>query len=95
VKTVAVIIKEPAQQHEGVRTAVGLLQGDFHVQLFVLHHEITVTDSAFRDHMAMVDAMNGERYSDNPDNVTQYGFRHASLSDVAELLGRADVIIPF
>lgn len=93
-KRVAVIIREPDQHHEGLRAAVGLLQGQFHVQVFVLQHEIIAADEALRKDMALLDQMDGERYSDIPANVTQYGFKHASLAEVADKIRSADVIIP-
>jgi len=94
-KTIAVVIRDEIQQQEGLRTAVGLLLANFHVQMFVLNHEIPIPDSAFLDNMAIIDQMNGERFSDNAANISQYGFKHASLEEMAAKLGKADLIIPF
>ena len=94
-KQAAVIIKDPEQQYEGLRTSIGLLLENFKVQLIVLHHEIVDMDEAFRDNMAFVDEMNGERYSNNSANVENYGFRHVTMVDVAQKILTADVIIPF
>lgn len=94
-KQATVIIKDPEQQYEGLRTSIGLLLENFKVQLIVLHHEIADMDEAFRDNMAFVDEMKGERYSNNSANVENYGFRHVTLADVAHKMLTADVIIPF
>ena len=91
----AVIIKDPEQQYEGLRTSIGLLLENIEVQMFVLHHEIVDMDDAYRDNMEFVDEMKGERYSNNSANVENYGFRHATLAEVARKICTADVIIPF
>lgn len=94
-KKAAVIIRDPDQQYEGLRTTIGLLLENIQVQMFVLHHEIVDMDEAYRDNMEFVDEMSGERYSNNAANVENFGFRHITLSDVARKIGTADVIIPF
>ena len=91
----AVIIKDPEQQYEGLRTSIGLLLENIEVQMFVPHHEIVDMDDAYRDNMEFVDEMKGERYSNNSANVENYGFRHATLAEVARKICTADVIIPF
>jgi hypothetical protein len=91
----AVIIRDPAQQYEGLRTCIGLLLEHIEVQMFVLHHEIVAMDDAYRDNMAFVDEMKGERYSNHSGNVENYGFRHVTLSELARKINAADVIIPF
>jgi hypothetical protein len=91
----AVIIRDPAQQYEGLRTCIGLLLEHIEVQMFVLHHEIVAMDDAYRDNMAFVDEMKGERYSNHSGNVENYGFRHVILSELARKINAADVIIPF
>jgi hypothetical protein len=94
-KKAAVIIRDPEQQYEGLRTSLGLLLEDTQVQMFVLHHEIAEMDDAYQDNMAFIDEMEGERYSNNSANVEKYGFTHVTLADVANMLNLADVIIPF
>ena len=94
-KKAAVIIRDPDQQYEGLRTSLGLLLEDTQVQMFVLHHEIANMDEAYRDNMDFIDEMEGERYSNNSANVEKYGFTHVTLTDVAEKINAADVIIPF
>ncbi len=91
----AVIIRDPEQQYEGLRTSIGLLLENIKVQMFVLHHEIVDMDEAYRDNMEFVDEMKGERYSNNSANVENFGFQHVTLTDVARKIGAADVIIPF
>ena len=94
-KKAAVVIRDPEQQYEGLRTSLGLLLEDTEVQMFVLHHEIANMDEAYRDNMEFIDEMEGERFSNNSANVEKYGFKHVTLADVAEKLSTADVVIPF
>jgi hypothetical protein len=61
----------------------------------VLHHEIAEMDEAYRDNMEFLDEMEGERFSNNSANVEKYGFQYATMSEVAEKLNAADVVIPF
>jgi hypothetical protein len=94
-KKAAVLIRDPEQQYEGLRTSLGLLLEDTEVQMFVLHHEIAHMDEAYRDNMEFIDEMEGERFSNNSANVEKYGFRHVTLADVAKMVSAADVVIPF
>ena len=54
-KKVAVVIKDPDQQYEGLRTSLGLLLEDAEVQMFVLHHEIENMDEAYKDNMEFLE----------------------------------------
>ncbi|GAB6908316.1 conserved hypothetical protein [Desulfosarcina cetonica] len=94
-KTAAVLIRDPEQQYEGLRTSLGLLLEDTLVQMFVLHHEIANMDEAYRDNMEFIDEMEGERFSNHSANVEKYGFKHVTMADVAEKIIAADVVIPF
>jgi hypothetical protein len=94
-KTAAVIIKEPEQQYEGLRTSLGLLLEDTKVMMIVLHHEIANMDEAYQDNMAFLDEMEGERFSNNSANVEKYGFKYATLTDIADKINSADMVIPF
>jgi hypothetical protein len=94
-KKAAVLIRDPEQQYEGLRTSLGLLIEDTEVQMFVLHHEIAHMDEAYQDNMEFIDEMEGERFSNNSANVEKYGFKHVTLADVAKMVGAADVVIPF
>jgi hypothetical protein len=91
----AIIIKDPQQQYEGLRTCVGLLLEGMAVQMFVLHSEIEIMDEAYRDNMAFLDEMGGERYSNNSDNAEKYGFTYVTMRQAAEKIQQADIVIPF
>ena len=92
---VAVLIKDPAKQYEGLRSSLGMLLYNTEVQMFVLNEEIANMDEAYEDNMGFLDEMEGERFSNNQANVEKYGFQYASLEQIGEMLRQADLIIPY
>ena len=94
-KQAAILIRDPQQQYEGLRTSVGLLLAGMRVQMFVLHHEIENMDEAYRDNMLFMDEIGGERYSNNSENAEYFGFSHVTIAQAAEQVRQADIVIPF
>lgn len=91
----AILIRDPQQQYEGLRISVGLLLAGMRVQMFVLHHEIENMDDAYRDNMLFMDEIGGERFSNNSENAEKYGFSHVTITQAAERVRQADIVIPF
>lgn len=103
-KKVVVLIREPEQQYEGLRTSLGLLLEQVEVVMCVLDHEVValglqVTDEdayeAYFDNMEFLDEMDGERYSNQKKNVDEYGFKYADIAQVGAMAAAADLVIPF
>ncbi len=94
-KTVAVVVRDTAQQYEALRTSLGLLLESLNVQMYVLDHEIANMDEAYSENMEFLDEMEGERFSNNSANVEKYGFQHVTLEQVSRRLNEADIVIPF
>ena len=103
-KKAVVLIKDPKQQYEGLRTSLGLLLESVEVKMIVLHHEVAALaakdedEEAFEeyfDNMEFIDEMDGERYSNNQRNVDEWGFKPAPPDVIATLLRDADNVIPF
>lgn len=94
-KRVAVLIKDPEQQYEGLRSSLGMTLYNTHVQMFVIDHEIANMDEAYRDNMGFLDEMEGQRFSNNLVNVEKYGFKYADKKEIAMMLREADLVIPF
>lgn len=93
-KKVAVLIKDKERQYEGLRTSLGLLL-DFHiVSMFVLNHEIEMSEE-YHDNMEFIDEMEGTRYSNVTGNVEKYGFSPVTLDKIAAIITECDLIIPF
>ncbi len=93
-KKVAVIIKDKDRQYEGLRSSLGLLLEKHVVTMFVLNHEVTMTEE-YQDNMGFIDEMGGARYSDVPANVEKYGFKATTLDDIPAKLDESDVVIAF
>ena len=93
--TIAVLIKDKEKQYEGLRTSLGLLLEMAEVQMFVLNHEIANMDEAYSENMEFIDEMEGERYSNNRENVEKYGFKFATLPEISQMLNQATLVVPF
>jgi hypothetical protein len=103
-KKAVVMIRDPEQQYEGLRTSLGLLLESVEVKMIVLHHEVVALAGKdtnleayeeYFDNMEFIDDMDGERYSDHPHNVDRHGFRPAGPEEIAGMLREADIVIPF
>ena len=103
-KKATVLIRDPEQQYEGLRTSLGLLLESVEVRMIVLGHEVVALAGKdadpeayeeYFDNMEFIDDMDGERYSDNPANVEKHGFTHVGPEQIAALLRDSDHVIPF
>ena len=52
-------------------------------------------DEAYRDNMAFLDEIGGQRYSNNAENAEKYGFTHLTIAQTAQKVCQADLVIPF
>jgi hypothetical protein len=93
-KRVAVVIKDKQRQYEGLRSSLGLLLESHVITMFVLDHEIDMTEE-YQDNMGFIDEMGGARYSNVPANIEKYGFKPVKPDELADALRDNDVIIPF
>ena len=93
-KSVAVLIKDKERQYEGWRSSLGLLLEDHQVSMFVLDHEIDMTEEYF-DNMGIIDEMGGSRYSNVPANIEKHGFTPVSVEDLGQKLKENQTVIPF
>ncbi len=94
-KRVAVIIKDPSMQYEGLRTSLGLLLEDVYVRMFVLDHEIEDMNEAYSENLSFLDEMGGDYFSNHPVNVERYGFQHIERHKISLIMDDCDIIIPF
>jgi hypothetical protein len=94
-KRVAVVIKDPSMQYEGLRTSLGLLLEDAQVQMFVLNNKIAEMNEAYADNLSFLEEMDGEYFSNHTVNVEQYGFQYIGLNEIASKLAACDIVIPF
>ena len=92
---VAVLINSEKQQYEGLRSSLGMLLYSTNVEMYVIDHEIADMNEAYEDNMGFLDEMEGERFSNNPVNIEKYGFKPATIEQMAAKLKAADIVIPF
>jgi hypothetical protein len=93
-KKVAVLIKDKERQYEGLRSSLGLLLEKHVISMFVLSHEVTMTEE-YQDNMGFIDEMGGARFSDAPGNVEKHGFQKITLDELAAKLAENDLVIAF
>ncbi len=93
-KKVSVIIKDKDRQYEGLRSSLGLLLENHVVSMFVLDHEVDMTEE-YSDNMGFIDEMGGARYSNNPANVQKYGFKPVKLEEIPEKVAGEEIVIAF
>ncbi len=93
-KKVAVLIKDKDRQYEGLRSSLGLLLESHKVSMFVLNHEVTMTEE-YQDNMGFIDEMGGARYSNDPGNVEKHGFQKIGLDEIPAKLAEAQLVIAF
>ncbi len=93
-KKVAVLIKDKDRQYEGLRSSLGLLLEKHVISMFVLNHEVDMTEE-YQDNMGFIDEMGGARYSDVPANVEKHGFKAVTLDELAAKLKENELVIPF
>ncbi len=94
-KKVAVLIKDVAQQYEGLRLSLGAVLDQMDIKMFVIDYEIGNMDEAYFDNMEFLDEMEGERFSNNDANVEKYKFQYATIGEMSTNLKDMDLIIPF
>ncbi len=93
-KKVAVLIKDKERQYEGLRSSLGLLLENHAISMFVLDHEIDMTEE-YQDNMGFIDEMGGARFSNVAANVEKYGFTPVKLDEIARKLAENELVIAF
>lgn len=93
-KKVAVLIRDKMNFYEGLRSSLGLCLEDHIVRMFVLNHELEMTEE-YQDNMAFLEEMEGKRYSNHKANVEKYGFEWIDSEDIGPKIRENDLIIPF
>jgi hypothetical protein len=95
---VAVFVRDPENQMEGLRSCIGLNMEMIEAHLFVIGEVRVPEDQAeiYLENLELLDDLEGRHYTDNRANVEKWGyFKYVSLDDMARMVRDYDLIIPF
>jgi hypothetical protein len=93
-KKIAFLVKDQTEDWEGLRSTLGLAVGNNTMYLFVLDHEVEMTDP-YRENLDWILDMEGELYSNVQANVEKHGFKPIAYGQLGQMLKEMDIIIPF
>jgi hypothetical protein len=93
-KNIAFLVKDQTEDWEGLRSALGLAVGNNSMYLFVLDHEVEMTEP-YRENLDWILDMEGEIYSNVLTNVEKHGFKPVTYEQLGQKLKEMDIIIPF
>ncbi len=93
-KKVAVLIRDKDNFYEGLRSSLGLCLEDHIVSMFVLNHEVDMTEE-YEDNMGFLEEMEGKRYSNIDVNCEKYRFKWIDSKDIGSKIKENDLVIPF
>ena len=98
-KKAAVIIRNPDNQWEGLRSSLGLGVQMIDAHMFVIG-EVQMPEDKFEGYKEnlefLKDDLEAELYTDKETNVEKWGFfEYMSLDNMGEKLIEYDLIIPF
>lgn len=93
-KKVAFLVRSNEEDWEGLRSTLGLAVENNTVYLFVLDHEVAMTEP-YRENLDWVLDMEGELYSNVAANVEKHGFQSITYEELGQKLKEMDFIVPF
>lgn len=93
-KNIAFLVKDQAEDWEGLRSALGLAVGNSSIYFFVLDHEVEMTEP-YRENLDWILDMEAEIYSNVQPNVEKHGFKAVTYEELGQKLKEMDIIIPF
>lgn len=96
---VALIIRDPHNQWEGLRSSLGLSIEMIETDMFVLG-EVRIPGErvdGYKENLEyLIEELECKAYTDNNENVEKWGFfDYITLDDMAKKLPGYDLIIPF
>lgn len=96
---VAVVIREPNNYWEGLRSSLGMGLEMIETDMFVIG-EVTQPEDrveGYKENLEFLkDELEGNHYTDTQANVDKWGFfEHMPLEEIAKKLREYDLVIPF
>jgi hypothetical protein len=93
-KKIAFLVKDQTEDWEGLRSTLGLAVGNNTMFLYVLDHEVEMTEP-YRENLDWILDMEGEIFSNVKANVEKHGFQPVTYEALGQKLKEMDIIIPF
>ncbi len=100
VNKVAILINQPENSWEGLRSSLGLLVENMWVAAFFIDTEVALpaakTEEEFEENLEMLDDLEGEVYTNVQANVDKWGyFKYLSLEDMVAKIKEYQLVVPF
>jgi hypothetical protein len=97
--SVAIVIRDPNNYWEGLRSSLGLCLEMIEVHVFVLG-EVNMPEDrveGYKENLKFLkEELEGKHYTDTRANVNKWGFfEHMLAEDIAKKLPEYDMVIPF
>ena len=95
---VAILARHLGDQHEGLRSSLGLAAEMIDTHFFLLGHELepkVAEDEEYKDRYEMlVDELEEEVFSNVKENE-KHGYKYLSTEEIAKKMKEYDLVIPF
>lgn len=100
IERVAVVVKDPEDCWEGLRSTLGLLVDNLWGAFFLIDIEVSLpaekSEEEFTENLEMCDDLEGEVYTNVQANVDKWGyFKYLDLDGMIAKLREYQIVMPF
>jgi len=100
VEKVAILINEPIDSWEGLRSTLGLLVENLWVAAFYIDTKVELpedkSEEDFKENLEMLEDLEGEVYTTIPEEAEKWpGMEHMSLEDMVAKIQDYQLVVPF
>lgn len=97
---VAILVKEPVDSWEGLRSTLGLLVENMWVAAFFIDTEVELpaekSEEEFSENLEMLEDLEGEVYTNVQANVDKWGyFQYLPLEEMPAKIKEYQLVVPF
>ncbi len=100
IERIAIVVREPKDSWEGLRSTLGLLVDNLWAAFFLIDAEVELpaekTEEEFTENLEMTEDLEGEMFTNVQANVDKWGYmEYADLDGIIEKLRTYQIIVPF